>query len=254
VIITQKDSVTSLYFHQGHASVATQIAARWKTKDEFPRFGEILVALCSHDDLEEEWRDSEVNSSDNSAHDFTDSDTLLHGERALQASKEQQLLKAKAHIEKARYKGRFVQALIALHQVRIVEPQRSEAIVADFIDEETSRVHTLEKELKLSHREVLDHYDLLYFHDSLSLILSNVDPKSGIAIPFSYAVKGVEYTIRRNSFGQITVGPWPYSISPLCTYIDEIEVPKSHFRDKRDLITALLHSPYQQRSKVIVPT
>lgn len=230
MIVNLLEDGWEVIYHRAHALLAAQIAGHWCRQKAPTRFYETIAAISHHDDLEREFEEYQLTSA-GAPLDFT-------------LDQESSIDELRAHIQNARYRGRWVTLLISkhlcfLHQARAGTSPEWDA----FLEEQCQQQEQWRCALDISEEAVEQAYQFMRWCDRLSLILAQRRiPASQRALEITRDLENQRYDLRQKG-DRLTVEPWPFEESAFTVDVEAAYLSELHFDDNPSLIAALQDAP-----------
>jgi hypothetical protein len=234
VIVNQTRDGWEIIYHRAHALLAAQIASHWHRPERVERVAETIAAIAQHDDLEREWQGGHLTPA-GAPLDFTLSDAapgFVEPWRRL--------------IGDARYRGRWVALLTAMHVDFLTAPQAGQDKALDaFRADLGAQIAAWRKELGVSKDEATRSYAFLQWCDRCSLILCQRQlPDRERRLEISPGPDGVMYELwQRADDGVVIVEPWPFREERLTVCVDACVLSQLQFASDDELTEALKRAP-----------
>lgn len=227
-----------IIYQRAHALLAGQIGFHWRPEERPVQWMAMLAAITQHDDGGREWEGTDLLTAAGAPKDFKVSDLSLR-----------QPTESVMH---AQYQGQFVALMQSMHVYRLYRDFRDEPGFAEFLDEQQTRQAQWRKALKLSKAEAERDYRLLYWCDSMSLILCQRHlPSDGRAIEVGEGPDGTMYSARlKEDSGGIDpraaqgaavvhIEPWPFAVPSFEVGIEATTIEGLTFEDDAALVAAM---------------
>lgn len=230
MIVNLVEDGWEVIYHRAHALLAAQIGGHWRKSDAPARLYETLAVISHHDDLELEWEGDELTKA-GAPLDFT----LGRGD-SFEPLQE--------HIDKARYRGRWVTLLTSKHIYFLNQDQRGTSKEWNqFLDEQLQNQEKWRKALGIEKDEVERAYQFMQWCDRLSLILAQKQiPEDQRALEISSGIDNQRYDLRQLSDGKLTVEPWPFE-EEFTVNVEACHLSELKYSDNQALVKALREAP-----------
>jgi Protein of unknown function (DUF3891) len=232
VIVSSTQTGWTIIYHRAHALLAAQLAGQWRRKNSPARLYETMAAISHHDDLEREWEE-EIITEVGAPMDFT-----LNPKTSLE--------QLATHANNARYRGRWVAMLIAMHLSRLNEVKRGQLSKEfdQFLDELLENQQRWRKALGIEKDEVDAAYAFMQWCDRLSLILCQQElPADERFLEISKGPDGKRYDIMQREDKLVTVTPWPFENDKFTVNVEACELSQVTFESSEELANALQEAP-----------
>lgn len=227
MIVNTTSKGWEIIYQRAHGLLAVQFAHFWREDQRPERWIETLAAITEHDDGQESLHGSHHLTDAGAPKDFT--------------FYEFDLFQARKVTQTAEYKSRWVALLISKHTSYLYEPLRGKSTeVDDFLDLQIQQQNKLQKELKVSSKEIEQAYNLLKWCDRCSLILSkNQLPKDEKSLEIEKGPDGKNYMIYQKKDLSVSVNPWPFQENNFRVWVEVRELSDLKFKNDKELEKAL---------------
>lgn len=231
MIVNLSETGWEVIYHRAHALLAAQIGGHWRRSDAPERLYETLAAISHHDDLEQEWEGNELTEA-GAPLDFT----LSHG------SSIQPLA---THIDKARYRSRWVTLLTSKHICFLTQDQKGTSKEwDDFLAEQVQLQEQWRKELGIKQEDAERAYQFMGWCDRCSLILAQKQiPAAGRSLEITSGIDGQRYDLRQLPDERLTVEPWPFEEPEFMVNVEACCLTEIKYPDNQTFVKALQAAP-----------
>jgi len=237
VIVNALPTGWQIIYQRAHALLAGQIALHWAEQYRPIYWMETLAAITQHDDGGREWEGGDLLTPAGAPKDFTLGAITLEQPRAA--------------IMHASYMGQYVALLQSMHICNIYKDftdQNSE--IEPLLKEQTAEQARWRKALNLSKDEADAGYALLYWCDTLSLMLCRQHvPSDGRRIEAGKTPDGTHVDVWRiNATGAdpragdqivLSADPWVFDGSSFDLGIESTMIEGLTFKNDADVIKAM---------------
>lgn len=237
MIVNHTNEGWEIIYQKAHGLLAASIAQFWKKSERPQSWLETLVAICEHDDNQQNWHDKHHLTSSGTPQDFSlQAPDLEQASRILQAAK---------------VKSRWIALLISSHINYLYHDKTdNNKPLEDLLKEQELFRHQTLKSLKIRKHALDQAYRLMNWCDTTSLILcKNLLPPDERELEVAPGPKVSQYYMfQRKGTGSIAVNPWPFEVKEFTVQVESRLINQIAFKDDGALHRSLQETPVSVKS------
>ncbi len=242
MIVNRMKDGWEVIYQPAHALLSAQFAGEWQVMTRPIRWWQTLNAVALHDNGWHEWEMAAKVTADGAPRNFTEmtpADAMGQWRRG---------------VARGRHQSRWVGLLISRHATSLYEDRVGEVEELDrFLDEQLAQQKEWMEELEVTEEQVEQAYAMIRWTDWLSLILCwRRLPADEQLILVGKGSDGVEYEVKENANGAITLFPWPFEAEQFTVSVETRQLAQDTFANDVELADALANAPIIVREWEVV--